>query len=99
MNAVPFAERPISMMRIILSTVILLIGLALTVGGVWLATLGGTWGYIVLGALLLLSALLLFTKRKSGLLIYGVAMLLSLIHISEPTRRTPISYAVFCLKK
>ena len=25
-------------------------------------------------------------------------MALSLIHISEPTRRTPISYAVFCLK-
>ena len=25
--------------------------------------------------------------------------ILSLIHISEPTRRTPISYAVFCLKK
>src|SRR5665647_68239 len=24
---------------------------------------------------------------------------LSLIHISEPTRRTPISYAVFCLTK
>src|SRR5665647_2693180 len=24
--------------------------------------------------------------------------LLSLIHISEPTRRTPTSYAVFCLK-
>src|SRR5664279_1522266 len=24
--------------------------------------------------------------------------MLSLIHISEPTRRTPISYAVFCLK-
>src|SRR5665647_2837373 len=24
---------------------------------------------------------------------------LSLIHISEPTRRTPISYAVFCVKK
>ena len=26
-------------------------------------------------------------------------VILSLIHISEPTRRTPISYAVFCLKK
>src|SRR5680860_1893833 len=25
-------------------------------------------------------------------------LMLSLIHISEPTRRTPISYAVFCLK-
>src|SRR5665647_3782931 len=28
-----------------------------------------------------------------------MAETLSLIHISEPTRRTPISYAVFCLKK
>src|SRR5665647_3858928 len=31
--------------------------------------------------------------------IYQAAQNLSLIHISEPTRRTPISYAVFCLKK
>src|SRR5665647_3896104 len=30
---------------------------------------------------------------------YCDLMSLSLIHISEPTRRTPISYAVFCLKK
>ena len=32
---------------------------------------------------------------------YDIAwsLTLSLIHISEPTRRTPISYAVFCLKK
>src|SRR5680860_916776 len=29
----------------------------------------------------------------------GSVQVLSLIHISEPTRRTPISYAVFCLKK
>src|SRR5665647_321089 len=29
----------------------------------------------------------------------GIGLHLSLIHISEPTRRTPISYAVFCLKK
>src|SRR5665647_2653731 len=29
----------------------------------------------------------------------GALPTLSLIHISEPTRRTPISYAVFCLKK
>src|SRR5665647_3848342 len=29
----------------------------------------------------------------------NIVSLLSLIHISEPTRRTPISYAVFCLKK
>ena len=30
---------------------------------------------------------------------YYATTSLSLIHISEPTRRTPISYAVFCLKK
>src|SRR5664279_2720752 len=30
---------------------------------------------------------------------WGTEYSLSLIHISEPTRRTPISYAVFCLKK
>src|SRR5665647_3786100 len=30
---------------------------------------------------------------------YTALIILSLIHISEPTRRTPISYAVFCLKK
>src|SRR5665647_3612532 len=29
----------------------------------------------------------------------GTVYILALIHISEPTRRTPISYAVFCLKK
>src|SRR5680860_1672141 len=34
-----------------------------------------------------------------GMDIKGHTVHLSLIHISEPTRRTPISYAVFCLKK
>ena len=38
------------------------------------------------------------TLKTAGLLC-AMAQCLSLIHISEPTRRTPISYAVFCLKK
>src|SRR5664279_713628 len=44
------------------------------------------------------------TLRSDRLPMYGYgkveapALDLSLIHISEPTRRTPISYAVFCLK-
>src|SRR5680860_503199 len=33
-----------------------------------------------------------------GVEVNGATYTLSLIHISEPTRRTPISYAVFCLK-
>src|SRR5665647_26655 len=38
-----------------------------------------------------------FIGRKPSRIIE--VLFLSLIHISEPTRRTPISYAVFCLKK
>src|SRR5665647_1821649 len=37
-----------------------------------------------------------YSIRKCAVIV-GIS--LSLIHISEPTRRTPISYAVFCLKK
>src|SRR5665647_3338994 len=39
------------------------------------------------------------SRRILGLMGRAVEEGLSLIHISEPTRRTPISYAVFCLKK
>src|SRR5665647_3868435 len=42
----------------------------------------------------LLSSFHILSRSKPGVLQH-----LSLIHISEPTRRTPISYAVFCLKK
>ena len=42
---------------------------------------------------------ILAEKHPKNILEVGAAVGLSLIHISEPTRRTPISYAVFCLKK
>ena len=56
----------------------------------------------------IVSSLITYLKRnlaprvtRHGVLveIYGEGILLSLIHISEPTRRVVISYAVFCLKK
>ena len=40
-----------------------------------------------------------FVTKLPAHAIGQAAINLSLIHISEPTRRTPISYAVFCLKK
>ena len=42
---------------------------------------------------------LLMAARGGHLETVELLLELSLIHISEPTRRTPISYAVFCLKK
>src|SRR5665647_1064895 len=38
----------------------------------------------------------LFLNEAADLIFHTMVLLLSLIHISEPTRRTPISYAVFC---
>src|SRR5680860_1829606 len=51
-------------------------------------------GVLILGAAAI-PYLLLAHKTVPSLVVF----VLSLIHISEPTRRTPISYAVFCLKK
>ena len=45
-----------------------------------------------------LSSNISMVQRRHLIAAIGV-IALSLIHISEPTRRTPISYAVFCLKK
>src|SRR5664279_6570485 len=50
-----------------------------------------------LGTILLIIIVIALLGGFSGL--GGGPFYLSLIHISEPTRRTPISYAVFCLKK
>src|SRR5665647_3104236 len=54
-------------------------------------------GLFALINLVLILVMLKFDYRILGPL--GNILYLSLIHISEPTRRTPISYAVFCLKK
>ena len=63
-------------------------------------------GLIVLG-LILFGAYLLYDRGLLSVLLAGdksrlswlILLILSLIHISEPTRLRRISYAVFCLKK
>ena len=66
------------MTRIILAAVVALFGGALAIGGARLISLGGTWGYLVLGLLLLLSAGLLLARRRAGLVAYGVAIVFAL---------------------
>ncbi|MCX5516755.1 membrane-bound PQQ-dependent dehydrogenase, glucose/quinate/shikimate family [Kaistia algarum] len=66
------------MYRILLSLLTALLGLALLVGGIWLAAVGGSWFFILLGALVLASAWMLFNRRPEGLALYGLTLLLTL---------------------
>lgn len=50
----------------ILGLVLLLTGLFFTVGGVKLATLGGSWYFVISGALTLIAALFIFKKKALG---------------------------------
>src|SRR5665647_1771039 len=52
-------------------------------------------GIIIITAIMVASFLFAGNSKE----VLSAVLVLSLIHISEPTRRTPISYAVFCLKK
>jgi quinoprotein glucose dehydrogenase len=66
------------MYRIVLSLLVLLLGLLLVGGGVWLAVLGGSWFYILLGAALALAGGLMLARRSIGLALYGVTLLVTL---------------------
>ncbi|MCT7377021.1 PQQ-binding-like beta-propeller repeat protein [Chelativorans salis] len=67
------------MYRIILSVVVLALGFVLTAGGVWLALVGGSWFYILLGILLIVSGALLLMRNAAGLALYGITLLVTLV--------------------
>ncbi|OZI50695.1 glucose/quinate/shikimate family membrane-bound PQQ-dependent dehydrogenase [Bordetella genomosp. 4] len=54
--------------------ILLIIALYSLVGGVWLATLGGSWYYAVLGIVLLVCAGLLWSNRETGLWLYALVL-------------------------
>ncbi|MBJ8417858.1 glucose/quinate/shikimate family membrane-bound PQQ-dependent dehydrogenase [Acinetobacter courvalinii] len=54
----------------ILGLVLLLTGLFFTVGGVKLATLGGSWYFVISGVLTLIAALFIFKKKALGVWLF-----------------------------
>ncbi len=67
------------MYRIILSSLLLLLGAALTAGGIWLAALGGSWYYLIAGLAIAISGGLLMARRTDGLVLYAVTLFATLI--------------------
>ena len=66
------------MIRIILAFVIGLLGVALAIGGIQLIVLGGSWGFAILAIPLLVCAVLLLRRRRSALLVYALAIAMTL---------------------
>ncbi|KKW68290.1 glucose dehydrogenase [Lampropedia cohaerens] len=56
-----------------------LIGLVLAVGGIQLVTLGGSWYYLLAGAALLLSGILLLLRHKLGAWLFGITALATVV--------------------
>lgn len=56
-----------------------IIGLAVGGLGFKLATVGGTWYFLIVGVVMLISAFLIFTRRISGIILYAVAFIASIV--------------------
>lgn len=75
--SIEYGPRP---MRITLTAaVILLLGVLMTVGGGYLAVLGGSWYYLVTGIGLLVVAGLLFARRRAAIWLYAILLLATLV--------------------
>ncbi len=60
-----------------LGLLIALLGLALLGGGVYLATLGGSWFFLLMGLAMLVSGLLIARRKPAGAWLYAVALVLT----------------------
>ena len=64
---------------VILGLALLFTGLFFTVGGVKLATLGGSWYFLIAGIFTLISAFFIFKKKASGVWLFGLVFVGTMI--------------------
>jgi quinoprotein glucose dehydrogenase len=72
------AQRPARTLRVI-GLLVVLSGLVLGGGGVWLTLLGGSWYYALAGATLLVTGLLLWRRSALALWLYAALFAVSLV--------------------
>lgn len=65
-------------MLALLGALIVLCGLFLAAGGAYLAWLGGSWYFILMGFALLVSGFLIFERKPTGAWLYGLAYILTI---------------------
>ncbi|TEA77311.1 glucose/quinate/shikimate family membrane-bound PQQ-dependent dehydrogenase [Allopusillimonas ginsengisoli] len=63
----------------VLAVVCLVFGVALLIGGIWLAALGGSWYYLLAGMALMFTGGLLYQRRVWALWLYAALVLATLI--------------------
>lgn len=67
------------MYRLVVAALILIFGLASLAGGIWLAVLGGSWFYLLIGLVATVSGGLLLGRRPVGLSILALGLVLTLL--------------------
>ncbi|MDW5378471.1 glucose/quinate/shikimate family membrane-bound PQQ-dependent dehydrogenase [Halomonas sp. HP20-15] len=67
------------MAAIVSGWALLLIGLALSMGGVWLIAVGGSWYFLLAGAGFLISGWQLVNRRRQGLWTYAALVIVTLL--------------------
>ncbi|WP_445620258.1 membrane-bound PQQ-dependent dehydrogenase, glucose/quinate/shikimate family [Kushneria sp. Sum13] len=72
-------ERRRDIALLLVGALVALVGLAMTVGGAWLALVGGSWYYLLAGIGMLLSGGLLIMQRRAGVLLYAAVFIASLV--------------------
>ncbi|WP_314404549.1 membrane-bound PQQ-dependent dehydrogenase, glucose/quinate/shikimate family [Stenotrophomonas rhizophila] len=73
------ARRPRHALVTVLSLVLMLLGLVLGGLGAWLASLGGSWYYVLAGVGLLVAGVLLWGNRRDGALWFGAVFVGTLL--------------------
>ncbi|ART63190.1 membrane-bound PQQ-dependent dehydrogenase, glucose/quinate/shikimate family [Kushneria marisflavi] len=72
-------ERRRDIALLLVGALVALVGLALIVGGAWLAIVGGSWYYLLAGIGMLLAGGLLIRRRRTGVVLYALVFIGSLL--------------------
>ncbi|OON39445.1 pyrroloquinoline quinone-dependent dehydrogenase [Izhakiella australiensis] len=69
----------LSVWNIVFALILLIFGIAMTIGGGWLVAVGGNWYYLLAGIGSILSAILILRRRSAGAYLFALVFIGTLI--------------------